>query len=221
MTEHTYPRRHQKIVTVRKVHRDGDGHLTAVTWDDGWSFGGIPVEHRSQFTEGRELIVETVRLTVVTGVAIERGTWLWRKSDQDLEAEHAAFVDGVRRENEERWEANKADWERREGLLPSPLRRRLSRFRINGGHEFEVEGWGYELTVSELAVLYAASGGVDSDEVTKYAHLEGTSGNQHDYAKILGGILTDDDVVAQDTIANAPSALAPITGDEDYSKAGR
>ena len=220
MPDPTYTGRRLELVTVREVHRTQDGALTAVTWDNGWTFAGIPPEHHHQFFEGRTLLVETVRLTEVVGIAVGTSTWLWRKSDQDLAAEHHEFVEGLRRQNQERWEEHHEDWARREAHLPDPLRRRLSRFRINGGHEFEIAGWGYELTVSELAVLYQASGGDESDDIREYAALHGTSGNQHEVAQVLARGL-DGDIVDQDAIANFPSALTPITGDADYSKAGR
>lgn len=220
-TTDTYTNRHIEIVRVAKVHEGGH-----VTWSNGWSFGGIPEEHRAALTEGTWVVVETTRLTLVTGVALwlpEDGsngtivdTWLWRKTDADLEQEHADMLANIQREQDQRWAEKRDDWHRREAQLPHPLRRRLMRFRDNGGHDFETGGWGYELVVCELAVLYATSGQTDDDTIAEYAQREGTSGNQHDYAKQLSKLLTDD-LNDQDKVANSVAALAPISGDADYS----
>lgn len=219
-TDPTFSNRHLEATTVKSL--DGGVHFTS-----GWSFGPPP-EHAEKLELWTEYFVETVRLSQITGMATIRRTdngllvdeWLWRKSDQDLEREHAEFAEQMRVERQQRLDEHREDWARREAALPSPLRRRLQRFRANGGDDFDREGWGYELVICELAVLYAASQGADSEDVTAYARTEGTSGNQHDFAKALAAGLTSDDD-AEDAIANSVSALTPITGDADYSGAGR
>lgn len=219
-TEKAYSDRTVEVVEIAKVHDGG-----SVTWTNGWSFGGIPSEHRHLLTVGAEFLSETIRLTQVTGMATMYRTssgepvvdeWLWHKTDADLDREHAEMVAGFKREREARWQANKRDWARREALLPLSLRRRLDRFRANGGHEFETDGWGYELVVCELAVLYAASGQAESVAIEEYAREHGTSGNQHGYARALSRHLTDDPE-DEDAVANSVSALSPITGNADYS----
>jgi hypothetical protein len=219
--QHSYTGRGIEAVEIRTVHDDGQ----TVTWTNGWSFGGIPPEHHHLLTVGAEFLLETQGFSTITGMATMFRTragepvvdqWLWHKTDADLDREHAEMVAGFRRKRETQWATHQDAWRRREEALPSPLRRRLDRFRSNGGHDFEIEGWGYELIVCELAVLYAKSDQADSDEVMAYSSNEGTSGNQHDMAKALSRLLTDD-VENQDAIANAPSALAPLTGDLDYS----
>jgi hypothetical protein len=220
MNDATYTDRHIEIVTINRVHGDG----RTVTWDNGWSFGGIPAQHRGHVVVGATFAVETIRLTQVTGLATLDanggiGKWLWHKTDDDLAREHAEMVAGFQREREEQWEAHREAWTEREARLPLTLRRRLERFRANGGHDFETNGWGYELVISELAVLYAASGQEDTADVMAYANEHGTSGNQHDMAKVLSRGLTNDPA-DQDAVANAPSGRSPLTGDFDYSKAG-
>lgn len=220
MKTRTYTDRSQEVVRIERLTDDG-----TVTWDNGWSFGGVPPEHHHRLAVGAEFIVETRRFSLVTGMATvyrdRHGEavpdeWLWHKTDADLDREHAEMVARHNREHEEMLAANRDDWTRREAALPSPLRRRLERFRANGGHEFDRGGWGYELVVCELAVLYAASDQEDTDAVMDYARINGTSGNQHDYAKALSRYLTND-ATDQDAVANSVSALSPLTGDADYS----
>lgn len=215
-----YSDRDIEVVEVKSVSEGG-----TVTWTNGWSFGGIPKEHHHLLVVGARFLSESIKLTQVTGMATMYETragepvvdqWLWHKTDAELDAAHTEMVAGFQRDREASWAANREDWTRREALLPHPLRRRLERFRANGGHGFETDGWGYELTVCELAVMYAKASGEDSDEINAYASGHGTSGNQHDAAKWLSRNLTSD-IGDQDAIANAPSALTPLTGDADYS----
>lgn len=212
----------RKIERVEVDHVDG----ASVTWTNGWSFAGVPEEHQDYLTPGAQFLLETRGFSQVTGLAkfntnpddvVCDIVWLWRKTNEELAQEHRALVADMNRRHEEQWEANQEEWAAREAALPSPLRRRLSRFRINGGHDFEIGGWGYELIISELAVLYAASGREETDEISEYAKREGTSGNQHNYAKALAGLLLEGKE-SEDAIANAPSGLGPLTGDADYSQ---
>ena len=179
-------------------------------------FAAIPEEHRDLFQVGAEFVIETRGMTTLTGIQ-HNGAWLFHKSDQDLAREHEEFVAQVKARDERIWEQYHESWARREAALPLPLRRRLERFRANGGHGFEVDGWAYELVASELAELYQASGGEDSDEVNEYAAEHGTSGNQHSFAKALARLLDEDPRAAVDAVA----ALSPLTSDPDYSKSAR
>ena len=219
----TYTNRLLQVGVVTSL--DGGG----ITFG-GWGFGATD-EQAAMVSLNETYFVETDRTNAITGMAsarplsgggFELGRWLWHKSDQDLEGERSAFLERLNQEREQQWAENQEDWHRREALLPGPLKRRLERFRANGGHQFEIEGWGYELTVCELAVLYAASGGNDDAKVTEYGRLHGTSGNQHGFACALAGLLLEvpNDHTA-DVIANAPSALTPLTGDPDYSGSNR
>jgi hypothetical protein len=216
---HRYTDRDVDLVVIESIEG------SALHFDNGWSFGGVPPEVLPLLTVGGEYLQETHRLSLVTGMATcyrtrsgdpVVGQWLWHKTDADLDRELAEML----AESQARYEAvlaeNRSDWSRREAALPLSLRRRLERFRANGGHGFDVNGWGYELVICELAVLYAESHQADTEAIEKYASLNGTSGNQHDYAKALSRHLNDDPT-DQDIVANSVSALAPLTGDADYS----
>lgn len=87
--------------------------------------------------------------------------------------------------------------------LPRPCRHRA----------FRAGGWGgYELAIAQLAVAYAEG---NEAEVDRIAEKYGTSGNQHDMAKILAKGHREG---LDDSIANSVSALAPpLTGSADYS----
>lgn len=208
--------RYREAVTVDRVTE------STITYD-GWTFIP-PAEHMPRFHEGQRIMVETVHATQVTGTALvdaddQPTEWLWLKTSKQLDRERDEYLIAVDAKRRERLEANRAGWRAREAALPSPLRRRLERFRANGGDDFDASGWGYELIVCELAILYAASDGEDSPEIEAFASKHGTSGNQHDCAKALSRLLGDDD--RADDVANSISALAPITGDSDYSGGNR
>jgi len=83
-------------------------------------------------------------------------------------------------------------------------------------HEtFELEGWGYELVVCELAALYAKSNCADDETIDSYAREQGTSGNQHGIAKSLARAH-----LAGASLAGTVSALSPLTGDPFYAGSG-
>lgn len=205
---------------IKSITRTG-----TIRFDDGWCFGGAPEHVLEQLTAGGSYLVESQNFSMITGIAtyfvttqnyICADQWLWHKSDAQLHAERSEWLMANRLRDEKILEDNREDWTRREAALPLALRRRLERFRANGGHEFELNGWGYELVVCELAELYSHTGGKDDDAIETFASKQGTSGNQHDYAKALSKHLTDDPA-DQDLVANSISALSPITGDGDYS----
>lgn len=211
------PPRHIETVTVNRSIVSKDGTFLTLTWSNGWSFGGCPVEHAPALPVGATVDVETVNFSTVTGIRTGR-RWLYRKSDQDLEAEHRALVARIADDHHAQLERNRDDWQQRQEALPDALRTRLEHFHGRGGDHFRVNGWGYELTVCELAALYLAAAtenGVPdtTPEIDAYASKHGTSGNQHSCARGIAlrlGLGVTIDVV--------PAALAPLTGDPDYSK---
>jgi hypothetical protein len=216
----TYTDRTVKVVKVKKK----DEH--SVTFEDGWSWGAPGI--LDQLEVGQEYLEETVNFSEVTGLAtIFRSRhgeavvlqWLMHKTDADREREHQEFVAELRRKDEERLAENESYWRDRESRLSEPLRKRLERFRENGGREFDLSSWGYELIVCELADMYVASGLEDSDEILEFAGEQGTSGNQHDVAKAIAALLIQER--EEDVSERSISALTPLTGDPDYSKAGR
>jgi hypothetical protein len=164
---------------------------------------GCPLDRLTRRPEvGKTYEVETVNWSLVTGLRDAYG-WLFRKSDQDLEEDHRKMIEGFDRKDRERLAAHRDEWTAREAALPEWARARLARFREAGGENFELKGWGYELIVCELAVLYAVG---DQAGVDALAEREGTSGNQHDCAEALA---KHGDVL--------PAALSPLTGSADYS----
>lgn len=207
MSDHTYgedrPRR-LEAVTVKRLS-ENDTHLFVDA--DGSGFG-CPLDRLTRRPEvGNTYEVETVNWSLVTGLRDTYG-WLFRKSDQDLAEDHRKMMEEFDRKDRERLAEQRADWTAREKALPHVWQQRIQRFREAGGESFELRGWGYELVVCELAVLYAAG---DEAGVGALADREGTSGNQHDCAQAL---------VKWQRAGQAdqfPAALSPLTGSADYS----
>lgn len=67
--------------------------------------------------------------------------------------------------------------------------------------------------MAELAVLYDEAGLAESDAVTAYATEHGTSGNQHDVARLLAAARRND---PEWSAAGSVSAMSPITGEPFY-----
>ena len=164
------------------------------------SLGNPVTFHQKQYDEGAAVPVPQ--------------EWFWHNSDQLLAAERTEMLDNIARERRELLDRYRDEWTEREKALSEPLKARLAAFHANGGEKFELEGWGYELVVCELAELYHASGGEDSPEVMELADREGTSGNQHSFAKALACALTEDPAAIKGSV----SALTPLTGDPHYKK---
>ena len=200
--------RHEEETTVRKVSDGG-----WVTGENGWGFFPLP-EHLARFEPGVAYVLETRNLSVVTGCRID-GEWLWRRSDEWLDDDHRVTVAGLNAERAERLRDQREDWEAREAKLPAWLRSRIELFRHRAGERFELDGWAYELTVAELAVLYDESGLAESAAVTAYGREHGTSGNQHDIARLLAGARRND---PEWSAAGSVSAMSPITGEPFYVK---
>ncbi|WP_238840714.1 hypothetical protein [Prescottella equi] len=179
-----------------------------------WSFQ-LPIEQLTRIPQvGREYQLETVNLSQTTGLRDDAG-WLMRKSDQQLADEHNRMVREFDEKRRETLAANREQWAELEAALPDWLRDRLARFRINGGEQFELDGWGYELLICRLAEMYTETGGEDTDAIWAFANQYGTSGNQHDCAKALAAAHQ-----AGEDLARFPAGFTPITGDPFYLKAG-
>jgi len=203
-----YTNRDLETTSVKDIRRYEDG-TAAITAETGWT-ALAPPEAAALLSVGKEYGLETVNLTRVTGWLID-GRWVARKTDADLDREHREMVERYDRERQERLDANRADWQAREGALPQWVRSRLEHFRDMGGEHFETDGWAYELIVAELAVLYLASGGEDDDTINVFAREQGTSGNQHDVARALARMHAKGQ-----PLVGTVSALSPITGDPFY-----
>ena len=204
VTDSTYTNRRTEPWTIASKDRSSIGATS------GWHVG-LPEPVAARVEVGQTYTVEFIG-TQITGIVID-GEWAFRKSDQDLERERQEFRERMNREHEELLLQHRDEWRRREKALPVPLRQRLIHFREKGGRTFDRDGWGYELVVCELAALYQASSGEDTEEIDAYGCENGTSGNQHDYAKALAKMLDSE----PEKVGQTVSALTPITGDPYYA----
>jgi len=199
----TYTNRREEEVVVKEVS------TTGVLFDSGWGYG--PPEGVAKQLQVGETLTAEMRGTTITG--LRRGdTWIYRNSDEKLEMDHLELVAKFKSDREKMLEEKRQDWAEREAALMPELRERLEHFRAVGTN-FDVDGWGYELIVCELAQLYLDSDLEETPEIEAYADREGTSGNQHGFAKVLARELRDKGLLPKQIIA----ALAPLTGSQDYS----
>ena len=209
----TYTNRTLKAHTVLSVDTFGESRSITTTDSSGFS---ITRETADLIEPGDQITVET-RKGYITGLQIvgkSSGDWQFRKTDEELDSEHAAFLAHIEARNAELLETNRAEWSAREERLPEWLKIRLFTFHMIGKENFLLNGWGYELAVCELALLYVESNGTESSEVAAYAEAEGTSGNQHSFAQMLARAHIDS---PNKSLANTVSALSPITGSSFYS----
>lgn len=193
----------------------------AITGTTGWT-AGCSKEVYDLLTDGKPYILETKNLSQITGWIID-GQWYDRKTEEELTAANEEWKANWEREKAEELEKNREEWQRRQDALPDWLRTRLETFHEKSGGKFAVEGWGYELCVAELAVMYTTIGPdildkdsfsvKDSDEISAYASAHGTSGNQHGMALALAKAHLQEPEL---DMAGTVSALSPLTGDAFY-----
>lgn len=201
----------------REEVRTIEGLGSALVQTDSWTTGvGAKQLLAAGVKLGDRIVFETVLATQVTGARRPgHAEWIWRKTTDELIAEHETFLESMRRREERQLAEHRDDWTRREAALPEWLRERLAYFHARGGHDFEIGGWGYELTICEITVLLLKHDLDDvSDAVLAYAREHGTSGNQHGMALALAKAHRADPTAS---MSGTPSALSPITGDPDYS----
>lgn len=186
MTQQTFTRRRLETITIKEVV----GSTLSTTESTGF---GIPGHVAAVVEPGEEYFLELYRFNDIGGLMKPDGEYLFHRSDEYFTRKHEEWQAKYKRDLEERYEANKDDWLKRTGALPPRYRARLNRF-INdpeNGEKFRKEGmgWGYELTVCELACLYEQHGfgggtfETEPTQVQDFARKHGTSGNQHDVAK--------------------------------------
>ena|SRR6266702_5905600 len=209
----TFTDRYLETQTVTAIELGEDGSA-AVTGSNGWT-AGAPAVVAARLSKGSEYDLETRGgpFGRICGWRVA-GVWLDRKSDQRMDAEHAEMVAGFDRRRREELAEHRSEWIGREENLPGWLKERIHVFHERGGEQFELDGWGYELVVCELAALYADSGGQDSAAVMAFAEEQGTSGNQHDCAKALARRHG-----SGDSLAGTVAALSPLTGRAFYEGA--
>lgn len=205
-------------VKDKQPAKDGGGYVSMST-------GGTTYANPEIFALlniGDAYAIELRQGSMVTGWLID-GRWYARKTDEELDAEHKAWLEALKKEREEYLETHRAEMEAAEAKLPEWIASRLRTFHEKGGIEFEREGWGYELVVAELAVAYAEMGDVildktsstivDSPAVKKISREKGSSGNQHGMALALAKAHLSD---PEREMAGTVSALSPLTGDAFY-----
>jgi hypothetical protein len=215
-------RREEEIVvkTARSYTIDGEA-MMEITTTKGSGFAYLVQGGMESIVDGETLILETRGASAITGLRYPGEDWFFHRSDEELETAYREMAASFRRRNEELLKESREDWAAREAALPDDLRARLEFFRERGGYEFEVEGWGYELTVCELAALYRQAGVddegaiIESLEVDAYAGLHGTTGNQHAVAKLIveaSNPLRPDRMEPKEI----PGALTPLGVARDY-----
>lgn len=206
-SEETYTNRRTEDFTVKALDEGKDSVTIHTTRASGFI---IPLtEGNRQIREGGTYLLELKGFNDIGGILAMDGGYLMRRSDQYFERQREQYLAEVARRNREQLEANRDDWQAREDALPAWIRGRLARFWAAGGEHFALEGWAYELTICELAVIYERNGLVDDDEVARFASLHGTSGNQHSCALALARNKAQ--------AASFPAGLSPLSGDPDYS----
>lgn len=213
-----YTNRQTTFTSVKKLE---NGVLLR---EDGWSYCP-PMDVYENLSVGDSIAVETVQMTRVVGIQNANGDWLFRKSDEDLVEEDRLFREGLEARNRQRLEEKRANWRMRTYALPPNIRARIDYFKEQGGEKFEIEGWGYELGIAELAALLVKTGRTDnaephgvkfeaSEEVDKYIQEMELSGNQVDLARALANVLVQQPSIS---LAGTVSGLSPITGSPYYN----
>lgn len=183
---HTFTQRRLEKITIKNV---GEGSITS-TDHTGFS---IPTYVAPLLKAGDVLYVELHKFNHIGGLMLEEGEFLFHRSDEYFTNQLEKYLADSKRRGEERYEANKADYIKRTKELPERYSNRLNRFLNDpeSAERFRKEpmGWGYELIICELAVLYEkygiGSGKWDDEpkEVIDFAKKHGTSGTQHDVAR--------------------------------------
>lgn len=220
-----YTRRNLEEIVIEKISSTDSVDTLSLLWNGGTGCG-VAYDVGRLMTVGKPVIIETQNYSTITGWIID-GKWYGRKSDQDLARDLAKFVEDSNARRRKLLDENRENWQAREDALPEWIKTRIDFFHERGGENFELDGWGYELIVCELAAMYYALGEVildktmseisefESEEITTFAAEHGTSGNQHGYALTLAKTHMSDSVT---TLRGTVSALSPINGNAFYEK---
>lgn len=214
MTE-TFTRRSIKWQTVAKRDLLASGGA-AITGSDGWTAIG-PAAVAEVLTEGTAYGLESYGFNTIGGFLV--GTeaehrWLYRRSDEEILGQQEEFRRHADERRREMLAKYQDDWAAREAVLPDWLRARLAHFHTRGGESFRLNGWGYELAICELVLLYLDADLAESPAISAFATEHGTSGNQHSMALSIARAHRQ---APKRTMAGTVSALSPLTGDSDYS----
>lgn len=205
MTE-TFSDRTLETLVVTRIDKYEDSY--SISTQGSWGFIAPLSDAVKALQIGDVIQLETKGFNTIGGLKI-KGKWAFHRSDEHFAEQDRKFMEKFEQDKKDLLEANRKDWAWRTIALPQWLWNRIAKFRENGKERFELEGWGYELIICELAAIYERNGGIDDDEINDFSRREGTSGNQHNVAKMLVKFKSEDLVV--------PAGLAPLTGDKDYS----
>jgi len=148
----------------------------------------LPEEHANLLRVGGFYALELHRGSTIAGIGTYRNgkvDWLFRHDDHTLWVKWKEVVDAERAKHVAYVDENFDDWIERLDKLPSPLKEELTKEIQDKEFVYGFMGFGYCLVIAELAVLYKASDGVDSDEVNAFAGKHGTSGMQHGMAQAI------------------------------------
>lgn len=202
-------RRHLETITLDNVvvdAEDGWVHLR----HGSWGFALKITDCESIPIEGDDYELETIG-TTPTGLRGANG-WLMHKTDQQLADEHNQFIRDIEERRQAELAENREKWTEQEAALPEWLRDRLARFRANGGEQFDVDGWAYELFICRLAAVFESDG---EQAAEQFASDEGSTGNQWGCAKALAAAHA-----AEEDMTQFPAGATPITGDPYFRGRG-
>lgn len=201
-----YTKRKIEKISVRSI----DGR--DLTLSTGWGCYA-PENVAPLLSDGKEFFIEYYGFNTISGWLID-GTWYNHKSDEDF----ARDMEDLRRtfHNEKVWdlETHREDWKKRTDALPDWIRARIEHFKEVAGPKFDLDGWGYELVVAEMAVMFDENGLEEPENFSEYSIANGVSGNQYDMAKALAKLKSQQ---PEFDFGNTVSALSPLTGSADYS----
>jgi hypothetical protein len=214
----------QYVIEAIDINAEGTSLTITTTDHSGW---GNPVNEGTLALKlGDTIELETFQGSMLGGLRLAGSEeWIWHNSDEDIDRQQEESSAKWRAEKLAMVEENRAEWEALEASLPDWIRARIEHFREKAGTGFDTNGWGYELAIAKLAVLYAELGDIildhssstispyESPLIKDYARDHGTSGNQHDVALALAKAhLAEPDR----SLAGTISGLYPMTRDPFY-----
>lgn len=179
MMTHTFTKRRIEAFTVKSL---GTG---SVATTDSTGFG-VPEYVMPMLEVGKEYYLELYKFNDIAGILVpETGEYLFHRTDEYFAISLQKYIEESDRKRKEYYLANKEDWLKRTQALPPRYRTRIERFLAKNEDGFKEKGmgWGYELIICELAVLYEAGFKDENTVIREYSRKHGTSGNQHDVAK--------------------------------------
>lgn len=194
-------RSHEQVVLGKLTPSVKEDNYCTVQWTNSWGCG-IPL-NASALRVGNTYTLETKGMNHVAGLIDETGEYLFRRSDQYFDEQHRKFVEDLNIKRQKELDENREKYQAREDALPEPFRSRMKKFHFKPA--FELEGWGYELIICELAVVMLNNPGEDEKAAHDFASEHGMSGNQYGCARALAT-----NAKMMGNVNNVPSGLAPL-----------